>query len=154
MISNSTKTTDKSFDSLFGSINEKEKLQVETRIIMYRFLSEVERITVNKGISRKTLASMVGTSPSFITQLYKGTKIVNLNTLAKFEKALNIKFRISAISEDENSVENITDRIKELLPLLNSINVSPSPTAEEKERITEIARLQPVIKKVVENFQK
>jgi transcriptional regulator with XRE-family HTH domain len=70
---------------------------MKKKMIMYRFLSEVERITEEKNLSRKDLAKLIGTSASYITQLFRGHKIVNLETIAKIQKALDFKFEIKAI---------------------------------------------------------
>jgi len=59
-------------------------------------LSEVERVTEERNISRKELAKLVSTSPSFITQLFQGNKIASLEFLSKVEKALDIQFNITA----------------------------------------------------------
>ena len=85
----SIKNTDSKFD-----------LKFDTRIIMYRFLSEIERLSDEKNLSRKELAKKIGTSPSYITQLFRGNKVINLETLAKFQKALNITFDIKANYND------------------------------------------------------
>jgi len=98
----------KSFTEIVEPADENTSLEMETRLLMYRFLSEVEKISEERGITRKELARMIGTSASFITQLYTGTKTVNLATLAKFQKALNFSFRIEAIeSGSGNSIKNI-----------------------------------------------
>ena len=87
----------RSFRELVEPADDADSIEMETRLLMYRFLSEVEKITEERGITRKELAKMIGTSPSFITQLYRGTKIINLTTLAKFQKALSFSFRIEAV---------------------------------------------------------
>jgi ribosome-binding protein aMBF1 (putative translation factor) len=98
----------RAFTEIVEPADEANALAMETRLLMYRFLSEVEKISKERGISRKELAQMIGTSPSFITQLFQGTKTVNLTTLAKFQKALNFTFRIEAIeSKAINNVKNI-----------------------------------------------
>jgi len=75
-----------------------ESSKFDARMLMYRFLSEVERITDERNISRKELAKLAGTSPSFITQLFQGNKIASLEFLSKLEKALDIQFSITASS--------------------------------------------------------
>ena len=105
------KEIQKSFAGLVDPEDKAISLAMETRLLMYRFLSEVEKISEERGISRKELAKMIGTSPSFITQLYRGTKTVNLATLAKFQKALNFSFRIEAVeSGSRNLVKNIPEK--------------------------------------------
>jgi ribosome-binding protein aMBF1 (putative translation factor) len=74
--------------------DNKFDVKSEARLIMYRFLSEVERVCENENINRKQLAQKIGTSASFITQLYQGSKTINLETIAKLQKALNIVFDI------------------------------------------------------------
>jgi len=97
----------RSFTEILEPADEATSLAMETRLLMYRFLSEVEKISEERGISRKELAQMIGTSPSFVTQLFQGTKTVNLTTLAKFQKALNFNFRIEAVESKSGNIKNI-----------------------------------------------
>jgi len=46
---------------------------------------------------------MIGTSASYITQLFRGNKIINLETIAKFQKIFDIKFEIKAVSNIEET---------------------------------------------------
>ena len=96
-------------------LNEKFEfdLDYETRMIMYRLLSEVQRLMEEKNISKKELASKIGTSSSYITQLFRGNKIINLATIAKMQDALNFKFEITAkhafeANYSEGSMESVT----------------------------------------------
>lgn len=68
----------------------------KAQMLSYRFLSEVERVCEKKKISRSELADLVGTSKSYITQLFRGNKRVNMDMLAKFENVLGITFKIKA----------------------------------------------------------
>ena len=97
----------RAFTEIVEPADEANALAMETRLLMYRFLSEVEKISEERGISRKELAQMIGTSPSFVTQLFQGTKTVNLTTLAKFQKALNFTFRIEAVESKTGNIKNI-----------------------------------------------
>lgn len=85
----------KAFDLLSDSLSEEEKIESEARLIMFRFLSIIEEKCEALGWNRKQLAEKVGTSPSYMTQLYRGDKMVNLVMLAKFQKALNLNFEIT-----------------------------------------------------------
>lgn len=89
------------FEDLFKFNTEEEDDEHEARMIMYRFLSEIERSSGQKRGLKKRLADAIGTSQSFITQLFNGDKFVNMLNLAKFQKALKIKFRIVAYPEKE-----------------------------------------------------
>lgn len=93
-------TIEKSFQELSSSISEPEKMMIETRLMMYRFLSEIDKVTNERGINRKELASLIGISASYMTQLYQGKKIINLQLLTRIKKALNIDFKIEVIPCD------------------------------------------------------
>lgn len=47
-----------------------------------------------KGWTRKQLAESLGTSASYLTQLFRGDRLLNFKTEAKIEAALGIKFVI------------------------------------------------------------
>lgn len=85
-------------ESLLSNKIDKESSLHNARMIMYKFLSEVERLCDERELSRSDLAKMIGTSRSYITQLFRGNKLINLETLAKLEESLDIEFKISAIS--------------------------------------------------------
>ena len=102
-------TAEKSFEELSGSISEPDQIIIETRLLMYRFLSEIDKITSERGINRKELAELAGTSASYITQLYQGKKIINLQMIARIKKALNIDFKVEVINSDEKKKTNRPD---------------------------------------------
>ena len=99
------------FNDLFTFKDEKEELKHKAQMLGFRFLSEIERISEDRGLKKKDFAKIIGTSPSYITQLFRGDKLVNLETLAKFEKGLNINFdiRIKEI-EDTNFDTDVTNK--------------------------------------------
>ncbi len=81
----------------FGTDDDQQHF---ARMLMYRFLSEVERITDERNILRKDLAAMIGVSPSYITQLYRGSKPLNFDTLSKIETALGFRFEVRAVTRE------------------------------------------------------
>lgn len=102
-------TVSKDFENLFSFEDEKEALDHEAHMIMFRFLSEVEEYhSGGKNIKRSELASKLSVSPSYITQLFKGDKLLNFTMLAKIQKAFNITFEIKAHkNESLYSVESL-----------------------------------------------
>ena len=84
-----------SFNQLFSNLSERDKLDNEAKLLMFRFLDIIERKREKLGWTRKELAQSVGTSASYITQMMRGDKLINMNTLAKMQRALGIKFEIS-----------------------------------------------------------
>jgi transcriptional regulator with XRE-family HTH domain len=101
---------EKSFKDLSDSISGPDEILIETRLLMYRFLSEIDQITGERGINRKELAKLTGTSASYITQLYQGKKIINLQMLTRIKKALNIDYKIEIFSSEKKAKSEITER--------------------------------------------
>jgi len=104
----------KAFHDLLTPSSYEEKIQDEARLIMAKFLSEVEKKYKEKGWKRKDLAEKLGTSPSYMTQLFRGTKLINMEMIAKMQDVLNIEFNITSndfdkketIEQDESSYLN------------------------------------------------
>jgi transcriptional regulator with XRE-family HTH domain len=87
----------KEFENLFSFQDEKEELDHEARMLMFRFLSEIEKNNIgSKILKNKDLAKKLGVSPSYITQLLRGDKLMNLTMLAKIQKVFDITFEIRA----------------------------------------------------------
>jgi hypothetical protein len=95
------------FENLFSFKTKEEELEHEAKMIMFRFLSELEKLNTEKPIKKKELANAINTSASFITQLYQGDKLINLLTLAKIQDAYNLTFEIKAKLNSENYKEEI-----------------------------------------------
>lgn len=108
---NSSEDIRKAFQKLFEKTPEE---QIEHRALMlsYIFLSEVEKTSARKGWTRKKLAAEIGTSPSYLTQLFRGDRLLNFKTIAKIEQALGIRFtlrteeigndKVAMVAEGEN----------------------------------------------------
>ncbi len=91
-LENKYQEIDNAFDDLFKELEN--NFEVDAKVIASRFLNEVKDIAEIRNINRKKLAEMIGTSPSYLTQLYRGTKLMNLITLAKLKKALDLEIEI------------------------------------------------------------
>lgn len=88
---------DQSFDDFF--VEFENDFETEAKVIASKMLSDIKEITDKKDLSRKDIAELLGTSPSYLTQLYRGNKLLNLVTLAKLKNKLDLKVDIS-ISEN------------------------------------------------------
>jgi transcriptional regulator with XRE-family HTH domain len=84
------------FEELFTFSGKEEELEHEAKMIMFRFLSELEKMADAGKIKKKDLAKKIGTSASYITQLFNGDKLTNLITLAKMQLAYDFTFEIKA----------------------------------------------------------
>lgn len=84
--------------NLFEFRSKQEEYEHEAKILMFKFLSEIEKLIDTKKLLKKELASAIGTSASYITQLYNGDKLINLLTLAKLQDVYDIEFEVKAVS--------------------------------------------------------
>ena len=89
---------------------EQEKIENDARLMMFRFLEIIDRKREELGLNRKQLAEKLGTSASYITQLYRGDKLVNMITLAKFQKTLGLEFEIVEKKSYEETVNSYSPR--------------------------------------------
>ena len=85
------------FAHLFEFKNERERLRHDAQLISFRFLSEVQNACDKRNLNMKELAELVGVSPSYITQPFNGDKAVNMSILAKFQRKLDIHFKIESL---------------------------------------------------------
>lgn len=81
---------------LFAARTPEEVAADQAQQLSFRFLSEVERLMGERGLTKRALAAAVGTSASYITQLFRGDRLLNLPMLARLEQALDIRFVLTA----------------------------------------------------------
>ncbi|MCX6249336.1 MAG: helix-turn-helix transcriptional regulator [Bacteroidetes bacterium] len=89
---------------LIRKSDENDDIDFNAHMIMYRFLSKIEELTEENKMTKKELAQRIGTSASYITQLFRGNKLLNLQTIAKFEKVFNITFIIEAKTNNQPAI--------------------------------------------------
>lgn len=80
---------------LFDSLSEEDKLHNEALILSARFLEIVQDALDEQGLSRKDLAERMGVSPSYLTQLFRGNRLLNMKAVVQMETALGMKFHVS-----------------------------------------------------------
>lgn len=83
------------FKHSFNNLSENDKLEIQADVLAMRFIGLVDEVMEAKGITKKQLAERVGTSPSFITQVFRGNRRPGWEFLAKIQHALDIRFEIS-----------------------------------------------------------
>lgn len=99
---NDTDAIKQKFQKLFEK-SQDEQIEHRAHMLSFMFLSEVERAIDKKGWTKKRLADEIGTSASYLTQLFRGDRLLNLKTVAKMEQALGFQFNIEANSQLEDS---------------------------------------------------
>ncbi|WP_169312055.1 helix-turn-helix domain-containing protein [Fluviicola taffensis] len=95
------KELEEAFNDIFSFADEKDQLEIDAKILMAKFLSQIQETADEKGLKRNELASEIGTSASYLTQLFRGHKLMNLITAAKLQKALGIEFDIKIAGKDK-----------------------------------------------------
>lgn len=71
-------------------------------MLSFFFLSEAEKAMNRKGWTKKRLAKEIDTSASYLTQLFRGDRLLNFKNIAKIEQALSLKYEIT---EESNRTE-------------------------------------------------
>lgn len=99
------------FEDLFSFKTNEERIEHKAQMISYRILSEVEKLCEEKKMKKADLAKKVGTSKSYITQLFRGSKQVNTWIMAKFEDALDVSFNIKIQLNDESNEQFLAKQL-------------------------------------------
>ncbi|MDZ7719878.1 MAG: helix-turn-helix transcriptional regulator [Balneolaceae bacterium] len=115
--SNKAENIRNEFQKLFEQSPE-EQVEHRAQMLSYIFLSEAQKAMDRKEWTRKRLAKEIGTSASYLTQLFRGDRLLNLKTIAKIEAALEINFGVSA------SQDTVTYQSRE------ELNLDPSQVNE------------------------
>ncbi|WP_157580262.1 helix-turn-helix transcriptional regulator [Rudanella lutea] len=84
------------FSVLFENRTDQERRDDAAQLLSFRFMSEVERIMDERGMTKHDLAEALGTSTGHITQLFRGNRILNFDMFARLEKALSVNFTINS----------------------------------------------------------
>jgi transcriptional regulator with XRE-family HTH domain len=98
---------DSAFESLFE--NFENDYENEAKIIASKILSGISEITDKKDLKRKDIADLIGTSASYLTQLYRGNKILNLVTLAKLKNKLNLNIELKITEKKYDNLNSDYD---------------------------------------------
>ena len=93
---------------LFEEKSFEVEVEREMDLLALCFLSEIEKAADAQGITRKELAERVGTSPSYITQIFRGNKTPNLKILTAMGLAVGRKFDVRAVVCVEQSRRDLS----------------------------------------------
>lgn len=98
------------FEDLLGFNSIEDEVDFKTDLLPLQFLGLVDQRMEELGMSKKVLAEKIGTSASFITQLFRGDRKPNWNILAKMSNTLELEFKVMTESMiQERMKEEITD---------------------------------------------
>lgn len=97
---------------LLEGLSEDERLETRGKLLALHFMTFINHKIDQKGITKKELAKMVGTSPSYITQLFRGDKTPNWKMIAKMEKALGLFFKVECVGLATDKHQNTNTKLK------------------------------------------
>lgn len=83
--------------------NTEDKVEHDSKILMFKFLSIVAHEMEIRKMTKKDLALKLNTSPSYVTQLFRGTKTINLLKLAQLQNLFDIEFDIQLTKAKDKS---------------------------------------------------
>ena len=89
-----TDSIKKEWDNLFNEISYEDRVASLADVLALQFLGLVDQKMEKEGISKKEMAEKIGTSASFITQLFRGDRKPNWNILAKMSIELSLDFKV------------------------------------------------------------
>lgn len=113
---------------LFAPKSEDELLHEEEYVLMANYLSEIERLHRLAGLkfTRKELATKIGTSASYLTQVFTGMKPLNFKTIAKIQKHLGIRFTVTAEEVSKSAIKpHYNYQLKNSYPTFNIKDLKP-----------------------------
>lgn len=84
----------KQFEELLTFKSEEDRIELKEKELVFSFLAEFDKAMEKDNISKKELAKLIGTSASYITQLFRGDRIPNFRNIAKMKDALKLEFDI------------------------------------------------------------
>lgn len=93
-----TDSIKKEWDNLFNENSYEERVASLADVLALQFLGLIDRKMELENISKKELAEKIGTSASFVTQLFRGDKKPSWNILAKMSIVLGLDFKV--LTED------------------------------------------------------
>lgn len=82
------------FEKMLAFKSDEEKLDFEAIKIHLDFIALLSELMEEQRISKVELAKRLGTSPSYITQLFSGDKLVNLVFIARIQRIFKISLNI------------------------------------------------------------
>ena len=106
--------------------SEREKERLEEDLLNLKFITAIEEIMEQKDINKTDVAEILKSSRSYVSQLFSGNKMINIKTLTKIQKGLNISFKIYAIDNKKFEFQIVNCELNKRA----TINDFPNPEKE------------------------
>lgn len=109
---NNTDDIRREFQKLFDK-SPNEQIEHRAQMLSFIYLSKVDEAMEQKGWTKKKLADEIGVSASYLTQLFRGDRMLNFRTIAKMEQALQLRFEIKDYSNHDELTEDIGENAEQ-----------------------------------------
>ena len=116
--------------------SEREKERLEEDLLNLKFITAIEEIMEQKDVNKTDVAEILKSSRSYVSQLFSGNKMINIKTLTKIQKGLNVSFKIYAIDNKKFEFHIVNCDLNKRA----TINDFPNPEKERQYVISKIPK--------------
>lgn len=81
--------------NLLKNMTDEESIEIKASVLALQFLGLVDEKMKDAGMNKKELAGQIGTSVSYLTQLFRGNRKPSWVILAKISLVLGLEFKVS-----------------------------------------------------------
>jgi len=82
------------WNTLFNESTYEEQIAIKADVLALQFFGLVDEKMKETGMTKKELADRIGTSSSFLTQLFRGDRKPSWEILAKMALELGLDFKV------------------------------------------------------------
>ncbi|UZD24360.1 helix-turn-helix domain-containing protein [Algoriphagus halophytocola] len=98
------------WDALINEMSYEDQVASKADVLALQFLGVVDQKMEEINMTKKELAAKIGTSASFITQLFRGDRKPNWNILAKMSLELDLDFKVFTEEQFQEKVKEELQR--------------------------------------------
>jgi transcriptional regulator with XRE-family HTH domain len=95
------------FLDIFENPSESDIIESDAYLLMGEYLFLIEKKMEEISMSKKELAEKIGTSASYLSKFFNLNQLINFKTLAKIQKALDVRFELKDLYIKNNEINNI-----------------------------------------------
>ena len=106
-----SETTQKKFNKILAFNKDKEKLQFEAEMLHLDIMYTIQCLIKERNLSKTEVAKQLNVSKGYLTQLFSADKLLNLKTIAKFQRIFEVKFSFKSESNVDIKLKTIEKRI-------------------------------------------
>lgn len=125
MISNKLNAKIIKLNQLLKFKSKEKKLEFDAVIIHLDIMHQIQKLLDNKKMSHADLASSLNVSEAFVSKLFSGDKLLNLEKIAQIQNIFSTKFQFHF---SFNSVKNSSKKksVQSKTPKPNIVSLTPS----------------------------